>query len=112
MHNALLHKRKTASSAPGAPNLLERLLPDRYPQANFFIVDNADAVLDGLLPSMEHSFYAFSEKPDTAIPRYEHEGKWSEVVLSVKGQPTLYDKNTLHLRRVSDHAQAEPERVR
>ena len=76
-------------------NLLDQLLPDRHPQADFFICDVADAVLKDLMPSMEHPFYALSKKPDTAIRRYEHEGKWLEVVPSVKGQATIYDKDIL-----------------
>lgn len=82
-------------SVPDTPNLLDQLLPDRHPQADFFICDVADAVLKDLMPSMEHPFYALSKKPDTAIRRYEHEGKWLEVVPSVKGQATIYDKDIL-----------------
>jgi len=82
-------------SVPNPPNLLDQLLPDRHPQADFFICDVADAVLKDLMPSMEHPFYALSKKPDTAIRRYEHEGKWLEVIPSVKGQATIYDKDIL-----------------
>ena len=32
-------------SDPDAPNFLDQLLPDRHPQADFFICDVADAVL-------------------------------------------------------------------
>ena len=82
-------------SVPDTPNLLEKLLPDRHPQADFFICDVADAVLKDLMPSMEHPFYALSKKPDIAVRRYEHEGKWLEVIPSVKGQATIYDKDIL-----------------
>lgn len=82
-------------SVPDTPNLFDQLLPDRHPQADFFICDVADAVLKDLMPSMEHPFYALSKKPDTAIRRYEHDGKWLEVVPSVKGQATIYDKDIL-----------------
>lgn len=44
---------------------------------------------------MEHPFYALSKKPETAIRRYEHEDKWIEVIPSVKGQATIYDKDIL-----------------
>lgn len=77
------------------PNFLDQLLPDRHPQADFFICDVADAVLKDLIPQMEHPFYALSKKPDTAIRRYEHEDKWLEVIPSVKGQATIYDKDIL-----------------
>lgn len=80
---------------PDTPNSLDLLLPDRHPQPDFFICDVADAVLKDLMPTMEHPFYALSKKPDTAIRRYEHEGKWLEVTPSVKGQATIYDKDIL-----------------
>lgn len=80
---------------PDTPNLIDQLLPDRHPQADFFICDVADAVLKDLMPSMEHPFYALSKKPDMAVRRYEHEGKWLEVIPSVKGQATIYDKDIL-----------------
>lgn len=82
-------------SVPDTPNLLDQLLPDRHPQADFFICDVADAVLKDLIPQMEHPFYALSKKPDTTIRRYEHDGKWLEVIPSAKGQATIYDKDIL-----------------
>lgn len=82
-------------SVPDTPNFLDQLLPDRHPQADFFICDVADAVLKDLIPQMEHPFYALSKKPETTIRRYEHDGKWLEVIPSVKGQATIYDKDIL-----------------
>lgn len=80
---------------PDPPNLLDQLLPDRHPQADFFICDVADAVLKDLIPQMEHPFYVLSKKPETAVRRYEHDGKWLEVIPSAKGQATIYDKDIL-----------------
>ena len=80
---------------PETPNLLDQLLPDRHPQADFFICDVADAVLKDLIPQMEHPFYVLSKKPETAIRRYEHEGRWLEVIPGAKGQATIYDKDIL-----------------
>lgn len=80
---------------PNAPNPLDKLLPDRHPQQDFFICDVADAVLKDLMPTMEHPFYALSKKPDTCVRRYEHNGNWLEVIPSVKGQATIYDKDIL-----------------
>lgn len=80
---------------PDPPNLLDQLLPDRHPQADFFICDVADAVLKDLMPQMEHPFYVLSKKPETAVRRYEHNGKWLEVIPSAKGQATIYDKDIL-----------------
>jgi len=81
--------------SPLVPSLLDQLLPDRHPQADFFICDVADAVLKDLIPAMEHPFYVLSKKPVTAIRRYEHEGNWIEVIPSAKGQATIYDKDIL-----------------
>ena len=80
---------------PETPNLLDQLLPDRHPQADFFICDVADAVLKDLMPQMEHPFYVLSKKPETTVRRYEHNGKWLEVIPSAKGQATIYDKDIL-----------------
>ncbi len=71
------------------------LLPDRYPQHDLFICDVADAVLKDLIPQMEHPFYSLSKKPETRIRRYEHNGNWLQVVPSVKGLATIYDKDIL-----------------
>lgn len=80
---------------PETPNLLDQLLPDRHPQADFFICDVADAVLKDLIPQMEHPFYVLSKKPETTIRRYEHEGRWIEIIPGAKGQATIYDKDIL-----------------
>lgn len=80
---------------PDTPNLLDQLLPDRHPQADFFICDVADAVLKDLIPQMEHPFYVLSKKPEMAVRRYEHADKWLEVIPSAKGQATIYDKDIL-----------------
>jgi plasmid replication initiation protein len=77
------------------PNPAEHLLPDRYPQHDLFICDVADAVLKDLMPQMEHPFYSLSKKPETAVRRYEHNGKWLEVTPSVKGLATIYDKDII-----------------
>lgn len=72
-----------------------QLVPDRYPQHDLFICDVADAVLKDVMAHMEHPFYSLSKKPETAIRRYEHNGHWLEVVPSVKGLATIYDKDIL-----------------
>jgi len=36
-----------------------------------------------------------SKRPDTTIRRYEHNGEWVEIVPSVKGLATIYDKDIL-----------------
>jgi len=71
------------------------LLPDRHPQHDLFVCDVADAVLKDDMASMEHPFYSLSKKPDTTVRRYDHGDKWVEIVPSVKGLATIYDKDIL-----------------
>jgi len=71
------------------------LLIDKYPQKELFICDVSDAVLKDIIPQMEHPFYSLSKKPDTSIKRYEHNGNWLEVIPSIKGHATIYDKDIL-----------------
>jgi plasmid replication initiation protein len=77
------------------PNPDEQLLPARHSKGDLFICDVADAVLKDLIPQMEHPFYSLSKKPETAIRKYEHNGNWLEIVPSVKGLATIYDKDIL-----------------
>ena len=72
-----------------------QLIPDKYPQKDLFICDVADAILKDIMPQMEHPFYSLSKKPETKIRRYEHKGNWLEVIPSVKGLATIYDKDIL-----------------
>src|SRR6202167_2486769 len=80
---------------PKTPNPDEHLLPARHDKGDLFICDVADAVLKDLVQQMEHPFYSLSKKPDTQIRRYEHNGNWLEIVPSVKGLATIYDKDIL-----------------
>lgn len=82
----------TVSDTPKVENLL---LPDRHPQHDLFVCDVADAVLKDDMASMEHPFYSLSKKPDTTVRRYDHGDKWIEIVPSVKGLATIYDKDIL-----------------
>jgi hypothetical protein len=77
------------------PNPDHQLLPAKHDKGDLFICDVADAVLKDLIPQMEHPFYSLSKKPETSIRRYEHNGNWLEIVPSVKGLATIYDKDIL-----------------
>jgi hypothetical protein len=77
------------------PNPDGQLLQAKHGKGDLFICDVADAVLKDLIPQMEHPFYSLSKKPDTQIRRYEHNGNWLEIVPSVKGLATIYDKDIL-----------------
>jgi plasmid replication initiation protein len=77
------------------PNRDEQLLPVKHSEGDLFICDVADAVLKDIMPQMEHPFYSLSKKPETAIRRYEHNGNWLQIIPSVKGLATIYDKDIL-----------------
>src|SRR3984957_8128709 len=80
---------------PKTTNPDEHLLPAKHGKGDLFICDVADAVLKDLIPQMEHPFYSLSKKPETAIRRYEHNGNSLEIIPSVKGLATIYDKDIL-----------------
>ena len=81
--------------SPKIQNVQNQLIPERYPQNDLFTCDISHAVLKDIIPQMEHPFYSLSKKPDMAIRRYEHNGNWLEVVPSIKGLATIYDKDIL-----------------
>jgi plasmid replication initiation protein len=80
---------------PKTPNPDRHLIAAKHQKDDLFICDVADAVLKDLIPQMEHPFYSLSKKPETAIRRYEHNGNWLQIVPSVKGLATIYDKDIL-----------------
>src|SRR5579875_2970891 len=71
------------------------LLPLRHQQHDLFVCDVADAVLKDDMASMEHPFFSLSKKPELSVRRYENGDRWIEVVPSVKGLATIYDKDIL-----------------
>jgi plasmid replication initiation protein len=81
--------------APETTNPDEHLLPAKHGNGDLFICDVADAALKDLIPQMEHPFFSLSKNPDTAIRKYEHNGNWLQIIPSVKGLATIYDKDIL-----------------
>ena len=77
------------------PKSSDNLLPNRHQQHDLFVCDVADAVLKDDMASMEHPFFSLSKKPETSVRRYENGDRWLEVVPSVKGLATIYDKDIL-----------------
>lgn len=71
------------------------LVPARYPQGDLFICDVADAVLKDIIDQLEYPFYSLSKRPVTTARRWEHKGNWVEVVPSINGMATIYDKDIL-----------------
>lgn len=71
------------------------LKPQKYPQGDLFVCDITDVIIKDDMASMEHPFYSLSKKPDREPRRYEHKGQWIEFRPSIKGMPTIYDKDLI-----------------
>jgi len=71
------------------------LLPNRNTNRDFFQCDILDAAPKDDMSSMEHPIFSLSTKPDTNIRRYEHNGNILEVIPSVLGLATIWDKDIL-----------------
>ena len=71
------------------------LTEDKHPNQDLFICDVADAVLKDIMPQMEHPFYSLSKKPVTTVRKYKNGDNWLEITPSIKGLPTIYDKDIL-----------------
>lgn len=72
-----------------------KLLPQRHPQRELFLCDLGDVVLKDDLGSMEHPIFSLSKRPDTQVRVYKNGDKWLEVVPSVEGLATIWDKDVL-----------------
>lgn len=75
--------------------MTEHLKPIKHAQGDLFVCDITDVILKDDLASMEHPFYSLSKKPDREPRRYEHGDKWIEFRPSIKGLPTIYDKDLI-----------------
>jgi len=74
---------------------MDPLLPERYPNADFFVADILDAVPKDDLASMEHPIFSLSKKPDMTRRVYEHNGNTLIVRPSDTGLATVWDKDIL-----------------
>jgi plasmid replication initiation protein len=76
---------------------MAKLLPQRHPQADFFIAD----IFDGLpvkddMASMEHPIFSLSKVKDVRSIEYERAGVSISISPSAKhGLPTIFDKDVL-----------------
>lgn len=73
----------------------EHLKPMKHPQGDLFVCDITDVILKDDMASMEHPFYSLSKKPDREPRRYEYKDHWIEFRPSIKGMPTIYDKDLI-----------------
>ena len=74
------------------------LIKDRYPQADFFIpdmFDNLGASFKGDIASMEHPLFVLSKKKDMRCLEYQAGDVRISIIPSVKGLPTIFDKDVL-----------------
>ncbi len=92
------------------------LLPERYPQGELFVCELVDIVLKSDMASLEYPFYSLTKKPDRSPRRFEHDGRWIEFRPSIKGLPTIYDKDLLiyaisHIMREKQRSGQTPKTI-
>lgn len=75
---------------------MKPLLPDRYPNQDFFIADIFDASPKDDLASMEHPMFSLATQPDMSVRTYTSpDGDTIEIQPSRIGLPTIWDKDLL-----------------
>ena len=75
---------------------MKPLLPDRYPNQDFFIADIFDASPKDDLASMEHPMFSLATQPDMKTRTYtSSDGDTIEIQPSSIGLPTIWDKDLL-----------------
>lgn len=75
---------------------MSKLLPDRHPNRDFFIIDIADAKPKDDMASMEHPVFSLSIKPDMRELEYtSSQGNRVRIVPSGVGLATIMDKDIL-----------------
>lgn len=67
----------------------------RHPTRDFFTCDMLDPSFKDDLASMEHPIFSLATKPDIRIRLYEHNGNELEVIPSMLGLATIWDKDIL-----------------
>ncbi len=71
------------------------LLPERHPVRDFFVLDALDVAPRSDMASMEHPIFSLSTKPETRPLKYTHGENSLEIIPSVLGLPTVFDKDVL-----------------
>jgi len=70
-------------------------LPERHPVRDFFVLDALDVAPRSDMASMEHPIFSLSSKPETRPLKYTHGENSIEIIPSVLGLPTVFDKDVL-----------------
>ncbi len=76
-------------------NVVEPLLPLRHPNRDFFLLDIADAAPRGDMAAMEYPFFALGTQPDTREREYRRGDVILNVIPSVRGMATVFDRDVL-----------------
>ena len=71
------------------------LLPDRYPNQDFFIADILDAMPKDDMASMEHPMFSLATQPDLSVREYGNSSCKITITPSVLGLATIWDKDIL-----------------
>ncbi len=71
------------------------LLPERHPVRDFFVLDALDVAPRSDMASMEHPIFSLSTKPETRPLKDTHGDNSLEIIPSVLGLPTVFDKDVL-----------------
>src|SRR3546814_19205034 len=77
------------------PDDLSPLLPDRYPQQDFFVCDVFDAAPKGDMASMEHPLFSISTKPELTAREYRNGSTFVRVSPGELGRATVRVRDVL-----------------
>lgn len=98
---------------------MERLLPVRHPNRDFFACNIFEALttFKDDMASMEHPVFSLATKPDTRTLRYEHNGNTITIIPSTLGLATIFDKDILlycasYLRAAINRGEIPNQRIR
>lgn len=75
--------------------MLKPLLPNRHPDKDFFICDLGNVIPKSDIASMEHPLFTLSKKPDLKIKTYDNKDSKIQIIPSVLGAATIFDKDVL-----------------
>jgi hypothetical protein len=70
-----------------------KLLPERHPVRDFFVLDVLDVAPRFGMASMAHPVFSLSTKPETRILRYENDGVIVEIHPSAKALSAIFGKD-------------------
>lgn len=81
----------TSKAKAGRP----ALLPNRHPQASYFVCDIFDCAPKSDIASMEYPLFTLSTKPDYDAREYVNKERWLKLSPSPIGLATVHDRDIL-----------------